>query len=77
MRYHWECGRHSGILDCCIQFFIGDWCTVIHPEIQNREAYLVLSGNAGYIRCPQCILSDVYIKLKRCECGTKEENKER
>ena len=74
MNYHRVCGRHSGIPECCIDFFIGQWSNVLHPQVKIRGQYLQMCNPASYIRCPMCILNGKIVKLKRCDCGTEKEN---
>ena len=69
MNYHVECGRHSGIPECCIKWFIGPWRTVLtfgeewasYWQKNNRE-------NVDYIRCLECIDKSIVVDIKECDC---------
>ena len=70
MNYHIECGRHSGIPECCIDWFIGPWQTVktfgwawaLYWRENNKDV------DVEYIRCLKCIKDSVIIDLKECDC---------
>ena len=71
LEFHRECGRHSDILECCIDWFVGPWQDVSAvPYLW--EAYW--KANFGepeepdYIRCPSCIESNHLVEPKECEC---------
>jgi hypothetical protein len=67
---HHECGRHSGIPECCIDWFIGPWSSISIPGKawalywkENDKA-----RNVEYIRCPTCIKKSIVVKIKGCDC---------
>lgn len=69
--YHVECGRHSGIPECCIGWFTGPWKKV---QAFGEEWAAYWSKNnrgkgADYIRCPECINKSIVVDIKRCDCG--------
>lgn len=54
VRYHWECGRHSGIPPCCRVFYIAVWSRCHRRPL--RELYLSLVGPWEYVPCPVCMV---------------------
>ena len=69
---HWSCGKHSGIPECCIRFFIGPWAKIYQND-ERREAYWdIMRGalpTAEYIVCPRCIAEKRVFPTEKCECG--------
>ena len=71
--HHVICGRHSGIPECCICWYIGSWqktCDV--PKLW--ETYWEANyehAEPDYIRCPKCIASNHVVEIKRCACYKK------
>jgi hypothetical protein len=69
---HWFCGRHSGIPDCCIHFFVGPWREIYNDAPRHDEYWKRMekaSPGAGYVLCPECIVDNRTIQIKKCECG--------
>ena len=70
MNYHIECGRHSGIPECCINWFIGPWSSVrifgwvwtLYWRENNK------GGDVEYIRCLECIKNLTVVDIKECDC---------
>ena len=63
--YHREFGRHSGIPECCINFFIEVWTThvpVLH-YYQQKFAHL----NIDYIPCPNCLVNKSFVQIHKCD----------
>jgi len=59
-QWHVEYGRHSGIPECCIEYFIESWWK------KGRK----LSGydpGTNYVRCPRCVATDNLVEARRCE----------
>ena len=68
--HHKVCGIHSGIPECCINWYIGPW-TVISSLQYLRNAYWTKNEkyrDINYIRCPNCIDSGKIVQIKKCEC---------
>ena len=66
--YHRECGRHSGIPECCIDWYVGPWSRVVSAIPYLWEAYWKANGAADYIRCPVCIENSVVVVIEECNC---------
>lgn len=65
-------GRHSGIPDCCIQFFIHGWDNEIKWGWEiTSYARAVKASSFGYIPCPECLGTNRRVKIVDCErdCG--------
>lgn len=67
--YHLAYGRHSGIPDCCIRFWLTEWET----EMTQRTTYarLVRRASRGYVPCPKCLINKSFVQVRSCigECG--------
>lgn len=74
--YHIKCGMHSGILDCCIIF----WLTKFSGKFKTKVMYNNKEANdyfdklsekwvVTYIACPSCFKSKKFIEIKKCNCG--------
>ena len=71
--YHVECGRHSGIPECCIIWFTGPWKTV-RTFGEEWAAYWIKNNNiegVDYIRCPECIDKSIVVDIKGCDCESR------
>lgn len=74
LRWHWECGRHSGIPACCRVWWLTVW-QVLHPFMrwwQNGDPehfYHRWSEGWGYVPCPGCIVRGRVNVVKSCNCG--------
>jgi hypothetical protein len=67
--HHVVCGRHSGIPECCIEWFVGPWQKTILNIPVLWKAYWDYNGEkASYIRCPGCIEGDKSVCLSSCDC---------
>ena len=72
------CGRHSGIPECCIKFFIDCWAIKYMRNKKLRGRYWALIHIAeiifdvehwGYIPCPDCLITGKRrAALARCNC---------
>ena len=62
--YHWRYGRHSGIPDCCIQF----WTTKYMDEFHRHSPYFELIGELswGYVPCPECVAKGNKVHVIDC-----------
>jgi hypothetical protein len=54
-----SCGRHSGIPECCIAWF------VTHKGEPRPD-----DPSAEYVRCPECMASNLVVELKSCPSPT-------
>lgn len=65
--YHWDYGRHSGIPDCCIAFWLDKW----EYESPNSYSAAVTASNYNYVPCPKCFEKKRKIHLIDCiyDCG--------
>ncbi len=71
-----DCGRHSGIPECCVYFFV-TWWQDSCDDWRAHRSYDAFKGMAeaihrvawGYVVCPQCMLSGHYVRLSRCPEG--------
>jgi len=70
VNYHVECGRHSGIPECCINWFIGPWRAVLTFGEEWAAYWKKNNKDEGveYIRCPECIKKSIVADLKGCDC---------
>jgi len=68
--YHRKCGRHSGIPECCINWYINSWSTIVANVPVLWRAYWDYNNteDAGYIRCSACIENSIVVELKECDC---------
>jgi len=73
MNYHVECGRHSGIPECCINWFIGPWSAI--RTFSWAWSLYWRENNKGvdveYIRCLECIKDSVIVDIKECDCESR------
>ena len=74
---HRECGRHSGIPECCIDWFLGPWLdTVVHSPKLWRSYWHANLDRVGpapeYIRCPICIQQNRAEQTRECDCEIKD-----
>ncbi|MBK26101.1 MAG: hypothetical protein CME70_19040 [Halobacteriovorax sp.] len=70
MNYHVKCGRHSGIPECCIDWFVGPW-SFIRTFGEEWALYWQMNDKdkgVEYIRCPKCIEESIVIGIKECVC---------
>jgi len=70
--HDWVCGRHSGIPDCCIRFFIGPWREIYANPPHHAEYWHIMKDiapMAEYILCPECIVESRVVTTKECDCG--------
>jgi len=68
---HRECGRHSGIPECCIDWYLGPWSNVVSGVPYLWEAYWKANNEPeepDYIRCPSCIAANRVAEIRECEC---------
>ena len=70
--FHIAYGRHSGIPDCCIKFFVEEWNA---KELwRDKTLYIVRAINASpahYVQCPECLGQSQIVGIRDCriECG--------
>lgn len=69
--YHRECGRHSGIPTCCVDWFVGPW-----SEVRIFGPFWKLywdknGDNVNYIRCLRCAEDNKAVELKDCDCDAR------
>ena len=68
---HYECGRHSGIPECCVDWYLGPWSNAVSVVPYLWEAYWKSNNEPkapDYIRCPSCIESRRVMEVKECNC---------
>lgn len=72
-QYHIEFGRHSGIPDCCIEFWLGWWDEEFNTPEQMDYSYFLHHSPWGYVPCPTCIQNDKRARIVDCdwECPDK------
>lgn len=71
-----ECGRHSAIPECCIQYFLDVWDPLFFqadgwPKVEARQALVrvferIYGIKSRYIPCETCLLNGHVIVLQRC-----------
>jgi hypothetical protein len=69
--WHRECGMHSGIPECCIDWYVGPWKDVVLTIPYLWEAYWKANNRddeVDYIRCPMCIEHSIVAIIKECDC---------
>ena len=69
--WHRACGRHSGIPECCIDWFLGPWRDVVSVVPYLWKAYWEANNEheeVDYIRCHSCIAASRVVKIKECDC---------
>jgi hypothetical protein len=70
-----HCGRHSGLPDCCILFFITCYRSVRTDEemgISSEYHKLLESMGAdrlGYVPCPACLAAQRFVRMRPCNRG--------
>lgn len=67
--FHRRYGRHSGIPDCCIRYFMSDWSNDLAR--MSTYAKLVNMLEWGYVPCFRCVARGNQATIKQCEidCG--------
>ena len=68
--YHREFGRHFGIPECCINFFIEVWTTHV-PELRYYQQKFI-HLNVEYIPCPNCLVNRTFVVTHKCGKPCKE-----
>lgn len=71
-QYHIKFGRHSRIPECCIYFFLTTWKLWEIDTLLDRDyrrAMRTLGHNAGYVICPNCLLTNNIQPIHRCYDG--------
>jgi hypothetical protein len=63
-----ECGRHSGIPECCIQFFATKWRPVKLGCEEWEKHWKKIPAPAEYITCPSCTEAGRWVEIKDCNC---------
>lgn len=71
-------GRHSGIPDCCIRFFLDEWD--LHSlYVSKHHPYVRLIDGLmwGYVPCPRCVARRNHIRVVQCdlECGPRNDGR--
>ena len=68
--YHRQCGKHSGIPECCVEWYVGSWSNAVMHVPVLWKAYWDYNDNDSidYIRCPDCIENKRNVELKECNC---------
>lgn len=72
-----ECGRHSGIPECCIQYFVEVWDPLFYAadswssKVEERHVLVgvferVYGAKFRHIPCDACLLDGKAIRLQRC-----------
>ena len=74
-QHHIKCGKHSGIPNCCIEWFISTWIPAIGVNRDFVAVHHLNNGDVGYIRCPKCIENNSIVAIEKCDCVFPE-NKE-
>lgn len=72
----WECGRHSGIPDCCIEYFIAVWVPLFRDPAKRwafearqgrvRRTERRLGVDYQYIPCDSCLASGAPVVVLDC-----------
>jgi len=70
---HIECGKHSGIPECCIDWYIDVWSSVVVRVPVLWRAYWDYNEteSTNYIRCPECIENKSVINIRECDCESR------
>lgn len=55
-------GKHSGIPDCCIKFFITNWPQLLIKVGHARHRDPI----AEYVRCPSCLATNRLVQIHYC-----------
>ena len=64
---HIEYGRHSGIPECCIMFFVGEWDReIITGWDETPYARAIHKCGFGYVPCPECLGTHNKVKIIDC-----------
>ena len=68
--HHRECGKHSGIPECCVEWYVGSWSSTIMNIPVLWKAYWDYNDgdSVEYIRCHVCIDNKRSVELKECNC---------
>lgn len=67
LAHHVSCGRHSGIPDCCIGWFVDVWigqgaCMTVEGQVRLRAV------SFGYVPCPPCLSRGNRVVVLACDC---------
>lgn len=68
-----DCGLHSGLPVCCIEFFVTAWWPLaMLGQHEAMSCYNQLRADLGvscdYIPCPDCLAKREFVKVERCNC---------
>ena len=63
--YHRGYGKLSGIPDCCIEFFVGDWENIWNVPSKSRSYHTKNGTDVPYIRCPKCIETNYIVDINK------------
>ena len=58
------CGKCSGIPDCCIEYFVGEWLSSGCDRIKRPDL-----PSWGYVPCRNCVTSGNRVVVKICRKG--------
>lgn len=61
-----ECGKHSGIPQCCRDWFVNVWRHILYKPFYFELEDDFTIEFVHYIRCPGCRQTGAYIKIKPC-----------
>jgi hypothetical protein len=71
-RYHLAYGRHSLILECCIQFYVTEWWPFFTTKWRDTAYNKIIDDSKyNYVPCPVCFFTKKMVKIRDCwiECG--------
>ena len=64
--YYREYGRHSGIPECCINFFIEVWCAN-SQKLYCYSQKISSIKELTYIPCPNCLVNKTFVTTHTCD----------
>jgi hypothetical protein len=66
-----DCGRHSGIPECCISYYIVRLLSFTEKQEYDRKKKCIFfevmaDKKFEYVACPECAENGKFIELKEC-----------
>lgn len=74
VRTHRNCGSHSNIPSCCVDFFIKYWRGRMHKSWVGDiyrfffRSWYPANRRPAYVPCPKCVLKRYAQPLYECDC---------
>ena len=78
--FHRECGRHSGLPECCIDWFVFAVMPIFADAMNMAsriefltllKAYYNVPTTVRYQPCPKCMINQTFVDVLPCKCYRK------